>query len=149
MGVQVLLYEVVLQGGIPRTTTVETCGRKQNKEPWEISAGKNLRHQHGNQHRLRRCRACSNRDAACCSGGMAHRLGPRAARPIGLRATPATVAASHGGGRAHLSSPVPSQPCTVGKPVIPLPAASCRGGRARRLLTWRQVPRVACRAWRH
>ena len=49
------------------------------------------------------------------------------------------------------TAPGPFRPscCTMQEPVVPRVAASCGGGRARCLLAWRQVPRVACRACRH
>ena len=74
------------------------------------------------------------------------RLASREDAAVGLGAAWAAVAASASGGVAHLASPVPLH-CP--ESVVHRAAASCGGGRARRLLAWRQVPRVACRACRH
>ena len=85
---------------------------------------------HRNQRRLRRCRACSNRVAACCSGGLAHGRGPRASQVVGPRPTAATEAASLGGGMAHQAWPFRPGSAHCANTVISRAAASGGGGRA-------------------
>ena len=89
------------------------------------------------------------RGAASPSGGEAHWRGPLSAGPVGQAPTAPGEAASPGGGRADLASPVPSRREAL--PIIRSQgvAASSGGGRARRLLARRQAPRVPCRACRH